>query len=154
VLAGVAILITASCSTPKESPRRVDIDAELRQEMERYAELVRKMDNPGIAGLFTDDGAIVNGAQMVSGPKAIQDFLDKFKQYQVQTETLTVQSVHGSSSAAQVLGTYDQTVRLPAGNVVEARGNYSADWVRGGDGKWRLKRMATFGGQQAPAGSQ
>jgi uncharacterized protein (TIGR02246 family) len=145
VLAASVLLIVVSCSPPKESPRRAaDVDAELRKATQRYADLVLKMDSAAIAATFTEDGAIVNGPQTVRGPKDIQAFLDKFKDYHVQTETMTVESVAGDGNRAHVVGHYDQTVKLPAGNVVEAAGGYAADWVRGKDDVWRISRMATF----------
>jgi uncharacterized protein (TIGR02246 family) len=144
-LAAVSVtLIVASCSSPKAPSRKVNVDAELRQATQRYADLVLKMDNAAIAATFTEDGALVNGPQTIRGPKAIQEFLEKFKQFHVQSETLTVQSVTGNSSYGHVLGRYDQTVQLPAGNVVEAVGSYAADWVRGADDVWRISRMITF----------
>ena len=143
-LAGIVALMAASCSSPKAPARKVDLDAELRKATQRYADLVLKMDNAAIAATFTSEGALVNGPQTIRGPKAIQEFLEKFKQFHVQSETLTVQSVTGNPNYGHVLGRYDQTVQLPAGNVVEAEGSYAADWVRGADDVWRISRMITF----------
>jgi uncharacterized protein (TIGR02246 family) len=150
-------VIAASCSQPKAPARKVDVDADLRKATQRYADLVLKMDNAAIANTFTEDGALVNGGQTIRGPKAIQEFLEKFKQYHVQSETLTVQSVRGNSNQGHVLGRYDQTVQLPAGNVVRAIGSYAADWVRGADDVWRISRMTTFPEKSPnakPGGSQ
>lgn len=138
-------LLAASCAPQAQAPKRkVDLDAEIRRATEHYADLVRKMDNAAIADLFTEDGQMVSGGQTVQGPKAIREHLEKFKEYHVESETMAVQSVHGNSTAAHVLGHYDQTVQLPAGNVVEAAGGFSADWVRGADDVWRLRRLQAF----------
>lgn len=38
---------------------------------------------------------------------------------------------------------FDQTVRVPAGDVVEASGACSAEWRLERDGAWRIYRMVT-----------
>jgi uncharacterized protein (TIGR02246 family) len=122
----------------------VDVDAEVRRATQRYADLVAKMDNAGIADMFTEDGALVNGGKTIRGRKEIVKFLDTFKQYQVQSETITVRTVTGKTNWAHVLGHSEQTVRLPDGNVVQANGGYAADWVLGSDDVWRMRRLEVF----------
>jgi uncharacterized protein (TIGR02246 family) len=140
----LAALLLASCASSKAPTRTVDVDAEVRQATQHYADLVAKMDNAGIAALFTDDGALVSGGKTIRGPKEIEKFLDTFKQYKVQSEAITVKSVTGKTNWAHVLGNYDQTVRLPDGSVVNASGGYSADWALGKDDVWRMRRMEAF----------
>jgi uncharacterized protein (TIGR02246 family) len=123
------------------------MDAELRQATERYAQLVRKMDNAAIAQMFTPDGELVApGKTPPRGPAEIGQYLDGFKQYQVRSEVMTVDNVLANGLSAHVTGRYDQKVRLPAGNEVEAKGRYEADWNRGDDGVWRLRRLAAYPG--------
>ena len=127
------------------------MDAEVRRATQRYADLVAKMDNVGIAAMFTDDGALVNGGKTIRGPKEIEKFLDTFKQYQVQSETIAVRTVTGKTNWAHVLGHYEQTVRLPDGNVVSANGGYAADWALGADDVWRMRRLEAFPEKTKPA---
>jgi uncharacterized protein (TIGR02246 family) len=154
LIASSLVSMAVSCGPQNKAPeRKVDVDAELRQATQHYADLVQKMDNAAVAALFTDDGQLVTGGQKpIQGPQAIQAFLDTFKQYHVQSETLTVQEVRGNSQTAHVLGRYDQKVQLPAGNVVEVQGSFAADWVRGHDDIWRMRRLAAFPEKQDNAG--
>jgi len=138
-----------SCASSKAPTRTVDVDAEVRQATQKYADLVAKMDNHGIAAMFTEDGALVNGGKTIRGPKEIEKFLDTFKQYHVQSETMTVQTVSGKTNWAHVLGNYAQTVQLPDGSVVNATGGYAADWALGKDDVWRLRRMEAFPGKKS-----
>jgi len=140
----LALISATSCAPPHAPQRKVDLDAEIRRATERYATLVRKMDNGGIADMFTEDGQLVTGGKTIHGPQAIREFLDTFSKYKVQSETIEVRSVHGSSTAAHVLGHYDQMVQVPEGKVVEAKGGFSADWVRGADDVWRMRRLEAF----------
>lgn len=155
VVASSFVLVAASCGSRTKAPgtkapeRQVDVNAEIRQAMQHYADLVQKMDNAGIAALFTDNGMLITlGQKPVQGSKAIKDFLDTFKQYHVQSETITVRDVQGTSQAAKATGRYDQKVQLPAGSVVEVHGGFAADWVRGKDDVWRIARMTTYPDKQ------
>jgi len=147
----LAALLLASCASSKAPARKVDVDAEVRQATQRYADLVAKMDNAGIAAMFTDDGALVNGGKTIHGPKEIEKFLDTFKQYHVQSEAITVRTVTGKTNWAHVLGNYEQTVRLPDGSVVDAKGGYAADWSLGSDDVWRMRRLEAFPEKTQPA---
>jgi uncharacterized protein (TIGR02246 family) len=136
------VVMAVSCGPSNKAPqRKVDVNAELRQATQRYADLVAKMDNRAIADMFTEDGMMVTAGQKpIQGPKAIEAFLDTFKQYHVQSESLAVIGVSGG----HVVGRYRQKVQLPAGNVVEVRGGFAADWVRGRDDVWRMRRLTAF----------
>jgi uncharacterized protein (TIGR02246 family) len=136
------MLLLGGISCAPRGKSSAEVETELRGATEQYATLVRNMDSAGIAAMYTDDGAMgVVGQPLVQGPKAIESFLEKFKEFQVQSEKMTVQSVAGSSDKAHVTGRYDQSVRLPAGNVVEVHGGFAADWVRLPSGSWRIHRM-------------
>src|SRR5436190_17779913 len=64
----VAVVMACSCAPQSKAPdRKVDVNAELRQATQRYSDLVSKMDNAGIAAMFTEDGQLVN-----SGQKAVR----------------------------------------------------------------------------------
>jgi len=144
------LFLATSCAPQgKAPPRHADVDAELRQATQRYARLVLHMDNAGIAALFTEDGQLVTqGQKPIEGPKEIESFLEKFKQYHVQAESLETQAVTGNADSGQVTGRYHQSVRLPAGNVVDVHGAFTADWVRGSDDVWRMRRMTAIPDQQ------
>jgi uncharacterized protein (TIGR02246 family) len=148
------VLLACSCAPHAKAPdRKVDVNAELRRATQHYAELVRKMDHSGIADLFTNDGVLkTSGQKPVQGRQEIEKYLSSFSQYQVQSESMMVKTVNGNSSSGHVTGEYVQTVRVPAGSVVQAQGSFSADWVRGEDDVWRLRRLAAFpGGRTAAA---
>jgi uncharacterized protein (TIGR02246 family) len=137
-------VLAADCASRGSESAHSAAD-QLRQATATYADLVAQMDHAAIAALFTPDGELVNqGDPPVRGPEAIEHFLESFSEYHVQANTLTADTVTVHASEGQVDGTYWQRVQLPDGNVVEVHGIYTARWLRGADGTWRIQRMATI----------
>lgn len=149
------IFVLVACATKNNvgSPAdKTDVEAALQQ----YAHHVLAMNIPGLTGLFTAEGEIVNPGQApIRGRAAIAKLLISFADYRVlaynvQSETTTLDG----HSAVQT-GSYRQRVRLPNGEVVEPAGKFKAEWTRSrgvdGDGedsgekfgRWLLTRMST-----------
>jgi len=132
---------------PVAPPTPANPEDQLRRATQHYADLVLAMDHAAIAALFTPDGEVaVEGQPPIQGPEAIRKHLESFKDYHVQAETLTADTVAVQGTAGRVTGTYRQRVRLPAGDIVEVSGTYTADWQRDTAGVWRLRRMSTKSG--------
>jgi ketosteroid isomerase-like protein len=126
-------------SAPSPSAR-AKVDAAL----ERYADLLRRMDSAGIAALFAPEGEIENpGADPIRGPAAILAFLETFKDFHVESYDLDLQSTVVNGRSATQSGTYRQRVRVPAGAVIEVHGRFTAEWVEVSEGQWRILRMGT-----------
>ena len=144
VLAILALaLLSLSCATRGSAPPASPED-QLRQATAAYAALVRAMDHSAIAALFTPDGEMASeGQPTVRGREAIKQHLESFKDFHVQANTLTADTVTVHGAAGDVAGTYWQRVELPSHEVVEVRGTYTAHWLRGADGTWRIQRVAT-----------
>ena len=112
--------------------------------MSGYSERVLKMDHAGIAGLFTEDGELVNPGQgVVKGRDAIRTFLEGFAQFQVQSNTIHADTTVVSGDSAVQQGSYAQRVRLPDKSVVDVSGKFKAEWARTPDLGWRIRRMST-----------
>jgi uncharacterized protein (TIGR02246 family) len=139
----LAAVLAASCAGlgPGGTARTV---REVRAATETYAARIAAMESGAIAASFTADGEMaVEGQPPVRGPEAIKKHLEGFSAYHVQSEMLTADAVQVDGATARVSGRFRQTVRVPDGKVVEARGSYRALWVRGADGAWRIRRMTT-----------
>jgi len=85
----------------------------------------------------------VEGQPSIRGRDAIRKHLQSFADFRVQSETLTADAIAVDGPRGHVTGTYRQRVRVPAGDVVEVHGTYSADWVRDPQGAWHIQRMLT-----------
>ena len=119
-------------------------ESQVRAALQHYAQLIEKMDNAGIAALFTEDGEVVNpGRDPIKGPAAIEAFLKQFSDYHVLSQTMIPQKTQVDGDHAQQEGTFKQRVRGPDGNVIEASGTFTIDWIRDSSGAWRIRRVAT-----------
>ena len=132
-----------SCSTHVR-PSLLRSQQEIREATARYADLVLRMDNGGIAALFASDGEIaVDGREPIRGRANIEAFLEGFKDFHVLAESLTADSIQINGARAHVIGKYRQRVRVPSGDTVEVEGAYTGDWIQDISGPWRIRRIAT-----------
>lgn len=137
------LLALAACTADgarREQERARSLDAALTH----YGRLVRAMASDSIAGLYTADGELVTeGQPTITGRDAIRAFLHRFDDYRVLAHTLVVDSARIAGDSGIQHGRYAQRVRLPAGDTVEVSGYFTAEWVPGPDGEWRIRRMGT-----------
>lgn len=142
-----SILIVAVwlwCCSAHLHPSMLQSQQKIREATAHYADLVLRMDNGGIAALFTSDGEIAaDGRDPIRGPANIEAFLQGFRGFHVLAESLTADSIQVDGAVAHVIGKYRQRVRVPSGDTVEVAGSYTADWIRDSSGPWRIRRMAT-----------
>ena len=142
----VSVLV-AVCSTPLLA-QGVQIaesaESQVRAALQHYAQLIGKMDNAGIAALFTQDGEVVNpGRDPIKGPAAIEAFLKQFSDYHVLSEMMIPQKTQVDGDRAEQEGTFKQRVRGPDGNVIDVSGTFTIVWIRDSSGAWRIQRVAT-----------
>ena len=111
--------------------------------LNKFAQLSRDMDAAGIAKMYARDGEIVTpGQDAVKGRTAIEAFLRSFADYRVLEYVLTPTATTGDRNGVTQKGTFHQRVRTPGGQIVEASGTFTAEWVLE-DFVWHVKRMTT-----------
>jgi len=138
----LAIMIEPGC---KQAQAPTDPKAELVAAMHHYDELVGAMDSKAITGLFTSDGSIANGGQvMATTPADIFGFLASFEgKVRIEATASTVEHVRLDGTHGFVDGTFAQTARIVATDkVVKVSGRFDAEWIREAAG-WRLRKMQT-----------
>lgn len=139
----MACALMMSAVVLAQAPAAKD-QADVEAALARYSKLVLAMDADGIAALYTADGEVRNGDQPpVVGREAIGKFLHEFSGYKVLTNELVVTETRVSGSTAIQRGTFRQSVRVPAGDVVDAHGHFEAEWRRSPNGTWQLAKMTT-----------
>jgi uncharacterized protein (TIGR02246 family) len=142
--AALALGIVVAGCTAHVYPSGPALEDQLRQAMQQYSKLLITMDSAAIAALFTPDGEIVvTGQEPVRGRDAIRKHLESFKDFKVQSDVVTTDMVAVHGDSGHVTGSFRQRVRIPSGEVVEAHGAYTADWLHGPDGKWYIRSMST-----------
>lgn len=139
----LAFLVLSGCSgeTPRsQAERGRDLDAALNH----YGRLVKAMASDSIAALYTTDGELGDAGQpIITGPDSIRAFLHRFDKYHVLASTMVIDSSRLAGDTGIQHGRYTQRVRLPAGDTVEVSGRFTAEWVIGPAGEWRIRRMGT-----------
>lgn len=112
--------------------------------LERYTGFVRRQASDSIAALFTPDGQLLDASRPpITGPTAIEAFLDSFRAYHVLADTMTQSTLLLQGDSAVQTGRFRQLVQLPAGDTVVAQGGFRIVWARDGRGDWRVRRMGT-----------
>ena len=137
-----ALLILSGCGTTArgQAERSRDLDAAISH----YGRLVKAMASDSIAALYTDDGELAGlGQPAITGQDSIRAFLHGFDDYRVLAATMVVDSSRLAGDTGIQHGRYTQRVRLPAGDTVEVSGRFTAEWVIGPAGTWRIRRMGT-----------
>ncbi|HEY2806602.1 MAG TPA: hypothetical protein VGI92_12165 [Gemmatimonadales bacterium] len=118
--------------------------AELDSALIHYDSLVRRMAVDSIAATYTPDGEMLGtNAGTVTGPDSIRKFLGQFSQFRVDTQEMRVAAVELFDAEAVQWGTWKQATTVPAQGMVHVQGRFVAHWVRGTDGRWRLRRLLT-----------
>jgi ketosteroid isomerase-like protein len=142
-LLACAVLL-AGCVNPKVKKLETD-RADVQARLQRYSGLVLGADIPGIAAMFAPEGEMVNPMRPpVHGRDAIGKFLGEYSDYKVLANADTATSTLIDGDTAEQIGTYQQTVRSPAGKVFGTSGRLEVEWVRVASGEWLILQMATF----------
>jgi len=140
----LACALLTACENPKAAKLRAD-KADLEARLQHYSALVLAMDTAGIAAMFAPDGEMVNpNRPPVHGRAAILTFLGTFSDFRVISNVDSLEGTTVDGDTAEQLGTYRQSVRLPDGKLLEAKGRFEIAWVRDRSGTWLFSQVATF----------
>ncbi len=138
------LMLVVAAGTPAVAAQTAADSGSVAAALERYAGLLRRQASDSIAGLFTDDGELVDARRPpIVGPGAIRAFLGSFSAYHVLADTMTAATLDVHGDSALQTGRYWQQVQLPVGDTVVAQGGFRILWLRDGHGGWRLRRMGT-----------
>lgn len=135
-------LLTAPGRTLAQSPRDT---AGIGAALQRYTNLVRRMDADSIGALYLPDGVLGNTDRPpVVGPRAVTAFLHAFDNYHVVDYATRSDSIRVTGDTVRQAGRWWQRVVVPSGDTVSVSGGLLVEWVRSAQGAWRVKRMSTF----------
>jgi uncharacterized protein (TIGR02246 family) len=132
-------------------------DRSLRHQIESvvssYAENFNKQNAPGIAGLYTKDGVLVNPAgPQKSVEQYYQNALNELYKTGVNHQDIALEDVWSlGPDAAISMGEYHISGRSQNGSVLESNGRWTAVEVREG-GAWKIRLLTAFPTAQAPTG--
>ena len=128
--------------------RRAVPDSTARRELDaalvRYDSLIRRTAGDSIAAMYTPDGEML-GTNMatVKGSDTIARFLAQFVGVRVDTQQMHAEALTIADTEATQWGTWRQAATPPGQAMVHVQGRFVAQWIRGCDGNWRLRRLLT-----------
>jgi len=140
-----SVFFICGCSSYYSSANNSEGKVELiDRSLQHYAGFILHMENDSIADMFAEDGEIVNPRQEpLRGRENIRKFLKSFTEYRVLIEKLVADSTNILRRKAIQIGDFYQKVIISNGKTVEVSGRFKIEWVNE-DGKWLIKRVATF----------
>lgn len=140
------VLAVAPMLVRAQAPPQAEVEAALQH----YADLLRAMDDHGIAQSFAPDGEVVNpGQEPVRGPEAIEKFIRQFDGYHVLEYEIRSENTTVTGQTAAQSGRFRQMVKTPDGRTLTVKGVFNAEWIRDAGGAWKIRRMSTSG-EEAP----
>jgi ketosteroid isomerase-like protein len=144
-LAPLSVVLLLALARPGLAQSPAD-SAALGRALRHYSELVARMADDSIAALYAPDGELAApGRPPIVGPDSIRAFLHRFAAFHVLGEEMVADSLAFHGDTAVQAGRWRQRVRVPKGDTVNVSGDFAAEWLRDGQGSWRLRRMAARG---------
>lgn len=141
LLAGPALHAQSVCrQAPPDRVARLQVDSALVH----YDSLIRRTLGDSIAAMYTADGEMLgDNMAPVHGPAAIARLLSQFSGFRVDTEQMRSEALAIADTEATQWGTWRQAATPPGQPMVHVQGRFVAQWIRGCDGNWRLRRLLT-----------
>jgi ketosteroid isomerase-like protein len=129
------LIALASCTN--------SLNKNVEDAMQQYDNYILHVNAKGIAGMFTTDGELAgpNGLT-IRGRDSIESFLNQFKDFKVEEQKSTTDSVRRFGDTAFQYGKYYQRA-IVNNTTAEVHGIFQANWVIQPNGKLLLKRMST-----------
>lgn len=131
----MVVLFSIHCTPGQMDP--VQLRSEIEAANGKFMDTVSNGDAAGLAGLYTDDGAVMpSNADFVKGGEAIQGFFQTLIGMGIQEITLESSEVEGYGDTAIEVGTY--ALKGAEGQVLD-KGKYIVIWKKV-EGEWKLHR--------------
>jgi ketosteroid isomerase-like protein len=129
-----------ACAAPSMAQARRELDSALVH----YDSLIRWTQGDSIAAMYTPDGQMLGtNVATVQGPDSIAHLLARYAAFHVDSEDMRPEATTIADTEAIQWGTWRQAVTPPGRDMVHVQGRFVAHWIRGCDGRWRLRRLLT-----------
>ena len=124
------LIALASCTN--------SLNKNVENAMQQYNNYILHVDAKGIAGMFTTDGELAgpNGLT-IRGRDSIESFLNQFKDFKVEEQKSTTDSIRRFGDTAFQYGKYYQRAVVYI-TIAEVHVMFQANWVIQTDGKLLL----------------
>lgn len=122
------------------SPAQNKSKAGVEQAMKNYDRFLLSMNADSIAQMYAPDGEL---GQMAKGRDSIRNFLNRFKNFRVLSQTSETDKISIQQDSAIQTGSYRQTVIIPSNDTVIVKGSFTALWIWHYANGWLIRRMET-----------
>lgn len=145
----IALLVTtigvsAACETRPTGKRNAAETATRREvnlALQRYADVARAVDANGSAAFFASNGVLFEpGISPIQGPDSIRAFISSFPGVQVDSATLTADTIDVYVNTALVWGSYYERLRFAGQPPSSQHGRFVMKWVQQANRTWLIER--------------
>ena len=139
------LVLLGSCDVSRRDPGLPPDTAtrtEIADRMQQYQRAARLVDPDSIAAFYSKDAVLFEpGMQPVRTRDSIRAFVASFPGVRVETATATPDTIEVFGGMALLWGSYFERLAFPGQPVSEQHGKFVAQWIRGPDGRWLIRRM-------------
>lgn len=136
--------LTLACETRPESKQKTAetaIRREVNVAMQRYADAARAADADASAAFFTSTGVLFEpGISPIQSPDSIRAFIKSFPGVQVDSATMTADTIEVFGNTAIVWGSYFEKLRFSGQPPSSQRGRFVMEWMQQPNRSWLIER--------------
>ena len=138
----VFLLSCAPQGTETDAARDAATRMTVAAAMDLYQAAARSVNPDSIAAFFAPTGILFEpGIKPILSRDSIRAFVAAFAGAQVDSATVTADTIELYDGMALYWGSYFERLRFPGQPVSEQHGKFVAQWVRQADGDWLIQRL-------------
>lgn len=139
-----SVAASAACETRPTGKRNAAETADRREvnlAMQRYADAARKVDANASASFFATNGVLFEpGISPIQSPDSIRAFIQSFPGVQVDSATLTADTIDVFDNTALVWGSYYEKLRFAGQPPSSQHGRFVMKWQRQANRSWFIEK--------------
>ena len=121
------------------------VRTEIDSAMHRYNRFMQAGPPDSLAAMFAEDGDVYDGENALRGRSAIRAFYEPLtRNVRIESATATTRAIESSGTRVLQWGEYVQNASQVGGPVTHFRGRFVAEWERGPEGQWLIRRIVVL----------
>lgn len=149
---GAALAGETSSKKPAASPQKDG--AQVEEALRAYERLVRLKDSRGLSAMYAPDGELLEpGMEPLKGPEAIRKFFESFAAVEIESASMTADTIEACQDQALQWGHYAQRVIAPGQPAADYTGRFVLEWSRQANGAWLVRRLLVQPSPPPPSGA-
>jgi len=155
-IVSLAAIVTTSAAcetrpTGKRNAAATAVRRDVNLALQRYAGAARAVDANGSAAFFASNGVLFEpGIPPIQSPDSIRAFIASFPGVQVDSATLTADTIDVFDKTALVWGSYYERLRLAGQPHSSQHGRFVMKWVQQANRNWLIEKYYRIPLPEAP----